>query len=271
VKHKKRKLIYIFSEIFGRILFPFYSKKKLSVTFIIGSGRCGSTLLQNILNTSSSLCVIPGELNELFHSEVYPYTIKTNKKTTYFYDDPYIFTCYSLRKWKSNAERINYFILGYSILHGLNKKIIIKSAMISFMIEPIKKSFPNAKFIHIYRHPFPVISSIIKKEWPKYFQYYNNSDEFRVTAAKYWSSCLKQINIEKNTIPSKEFLEISYENLCNNTNTIISQLSSFLEVENNFSFNEITINKERTFIEKDIKDDMCYDYVYEQLSLYGYE
>src|SRR3990170_432882 len=41
--------------------------------FIIGTGRCGTTLLVRILNSHPSLSGFPGEANELWHPMLEPY------------------------------------------------------------------------------------------------------------------------------------------------------------------------------------------------------
>src|SRR5450759_2239818 len=50
--------------------FGFSTKQPL---FIIGTGRCGTSLLVKILNTHPGLSGFPGEANELWHPKLEPF------------------------------------------------------------------------------------------------------------------------------------------------------------------------------------------------------
>lgn len=123
-----------------------------------------------------------------------------------------------------------YAFSGYNFLFGAHKFLLIKSAMISFIIPEILKIFPGAKFVHIYRHGIPVVNSICKKEWNKHCKQVSY-DSFSLHAASYWNSCIMEIDrIDRElSLKAKGVLyELSYEDLCTNTEYKVKGIYKFI-------------------------------------------
>lgn len=65
-----------------------------------------------------------------------------------------------------------------SQITGLNQSTYIEtSPQVTFLARQLKATFPNSKFIHIIRHPIPVIESGLKRRWYNG----NSTDKWRIT------------------------------------------------------------------------------------------
>lgn len=209
-------------------------------TFIIGTGRCGTSLLIKILKSHKRLVTFPGEANNLWHPKSYPYS-KRSIETPPILEAPQRYSMISLDHWPHKHEnRIQNTFNGYHFIRGGSKIYIIKSAMISFVIPKILAIFPNCKFLHIYRSGPPVIESLVQKEWDKYSNYFDSKAVFRINCAKYWNDCILEIERQKSELcldRTGALLEFSYENLCENPRAILGEIGRFLEVKpGEFSF-----------------------------------
>lgn len=213
----------------GKIVKSISSRQTESPIFIIGTGRCGTTLLCSILKSSEQMNIFPTEANEFWHPSFYPY--RPNLPTPAILINPKIFSELSRITWiKGHEKKVFYAFSGYNFLYGAHKYLLIKSAMISFLIPDILEIFPLAKFIHIYRHGIPVVNSICIKEWKKYSNQVT-FDDFNLHAASYWNSCILEIDrIDRMlTLKAKGILyELSYEDLCANTEYEIRKIYEFI-------------------------------------------
>lgn len=216
-----------------------------SPVFIIGTGRCGTSLLGRILNAHTQLIGFPGEANELWHPKSYPFARKSIETPT-IVEKPKRFTDISIENWPDNHEqKIQRTFVGYHITKGFRKTFFVKSAMISFMIPQLLSIFPEAKIIHIYRNGPSVVESFLKKEWNKYCNYFDSKREYRFHCAKYWSDCLLEIEkrkIELSLETKGALLEFSYEKLCESPIEVLDNIASFLSValkEFNFDTTQI--------------------------------
>ncbi|MBF0235830.1 MAG: sulfotransferase, partial [Desulfamplus sp.] len=185
--------------------------------FIIGSGRCGTTLFVRILSSHGGLFSFPGEANDLWHPKSYPFNKRSNE-TPAILENPKLFTQISLESWpKGQINKIRNTFSGFNTLCGFKRQFFSKSAMLSFMIPNILAIFPDAKFIHIYRNGPSVVSSLIKKEWQKYSRYFANESEYRIACARYWNDCVLEIETRKKEMlleTKGQYYEFSYEQLC---------------------------------------------------------
>jgi hypothetical protein len=66
--------------------------------FIIGSGRCGTSLFVRILSSHGRLFGFPGEANDLWHPKSYPFS-KRSIETPPILENPKLFTQISLECW----------------------------------------------------------------------------------------------------------------------------------------------------------------------------
>lgn len=136
--------------------------------FVIGTGRSGTTLLVQILHSHRDIRSYPTEANEIWHPAAYPYERRSLELPPILFD-PAEFTRRSLEGWTpAREETIRQTFAGFVWLWGRRRRLLLKSAMVSFMIEPLLRVFPDAKFVHIFRSGPSVVSSLVLKEWGKY-------------------------------------------------------------------------------------------------------
>jgi hypothetical protein len=199
--------------------------------FILGSGRCGTTLLHEILRRNKNVCIYPTEANELWHPYCYPYS---SAKIGFppILKDPGKFTQMSVRSWPFNHDKlIRTAFAGYQLLNYGSTIFVVKSAMISHMIPAILSIFNDARFIHLYRNGISVIDSLFKKERQKYLKVFPDDRHFLLACARYWAECISEIELQDKRLSlsnRKLLYQFSYEELCSKPESQISALASFI-------------------------------------------
>jgi hypothetical protein len=210
-----------------------FRSRAIRPIFIIGTGRCGTTLLVNILTSHPRLSGFPGEANELWHCKLEPF------ETTLLHIppievDPKRFCEVSVANWPSNhSERIRDVFTGFHLITGPSKIFFTKSAMISFMIPRILEVFPDARFIHIYRFGPSVVESYFEKNFGKYSRFAFTKKDYRAYCAMYWNACILEIERQKRDLslePRGQFLELNYEGLCQNPREVLDRIAKFIGV-----------------------------------------
>jgi hypothetical protein len=202
--------------------------------FVIGTGRCGSSLLTEILASHSQLTVFPDEANELWHPNSYPFASALVESPSII-ENPRAFTEISRSTWPPRHEqRIRNELSAYSFLRRPGRQLVLKSAMISYLVPEILRLFPDARFCHMYRNGPPVVESLVKKDWSKYADRFRDIDEFRAACARYWNDCILEIDRQDRALqlgPRGLLLEVSYEALCADPRSAFVRLASFLAID----------------------------------------
>ncbi|MBD3616866.1 MAG: sulfotransferase [Gracilimonas sp.] len=96
---------------------------------------------------------------------------------------------------------------------------------------------PEAKLIHIYRHPLDVISSFTKQAW---------APKNPIQAAHFYVSLLERWFKIRETLPGKSYREISLENLCSNPEDVLKEVADFYELEWNSALLSVDLSKSNT-------------------------
>ncbi|MBN1630806.1 MAG: sulfotransferase [Thermoleophilia bacterium] len=202
--------------------------------FVVGTGRCGTTLLMRILSAHPAIAIFPGEANALWHPGLYPID-KAKVAVPPIEIDPEAFTRCSLANWPpDHPERIRRTFYGFNVMAGKSRTLVVKSAMISHMLPALREVFPQAKFVHLYRYAPSVIESYFQKNFNRYADYRCTRDEYYKACARYWNSCILQIEHDRVALRLNEqgaFHELSYEDLCADPEGILKGLFAFLEVD----------------------------------------
>lgn len=208
-------------------------RTKFSPYFIIGTGRCGTSLLVKVLDSHPRLCGFPGEANELWHPRLEPFEMASIDIPP-IEIDPQRFSEISIESWPpKHGDTIRNIFMGFQLLTGPSRVFFSKSAMVSFMIRKILDIFPNAKFIHIYRYGPSVIESYFKKNFGKYSHYKYTDKDYRRYCAKYWNDCIMEIEDSKIKLSLEgkgQFFEFSYESFCEDPKNLLDRLAGFLHV-----------------------------------------
>lgn len=212
---------------------------------MVGTGRCGTTLVDKILKSHSGIAKYPGEANELWHPKLEPHN-KAQINSPPIEVDPKKYTELSIANWPNNQDNvIQRTFTGFHLVSGKSKVFFVKSAMISFMIPKILSIFPDARFLHVYRFGPSVVESYFKKNFGKDERYSFTEEEYYRICARYWNSCILEIERVKNELAlevNDAFYEFSYESLCENPSGILAELADFMSVDyNQFEFDLSTI------------------------------
>lgn len=126
--------------------------------FIIGAPRSGSSLLFNVLRTSSRLAHWPGEAHEVWEADYHP----------------------ALRGWDSNAldatdvtpEAAARIRRSFVLLTGSHRRMIGKTPRNSLRVPFVDALFPDARFVFLRRDGLDNVNSLINA-WrtPRYKTY----------------------------------------------------------------------------------------------------
>lgn len=95
-------------------------------------------------------------------------------------------------------------------------------------LQRIKKAFPNAKFICLFRHPYSVIDSVVKNRFVKLMEGgATNPVDFGEFV---WSRSNSNILDFIDTLEDSRVLKIKYEDLVTQTDAVSKQMCRFLEI-----------------------------------------
>ena len=208
--------------------------------FIIGTGRCGTTYLAQILNAHSQVCV-PPEMQCIFEYD-------TNGSR--FYENialgaignaaaaaDLLERCcpHDLARffnYRDYCESLSYplrsmqdFFAGYydAIAKFHNKKILVEQTpWYGQRLDIMTRVFPCAKFIHVVRDGRDVALSFARTPW--WFK------KAELNLAR-WASEIKNIAADAAALLSAEnYLVVKYENLVADTHAEVSRICDFLGI-----------------------------------------
>lgn len=247
-----------------------------SPVFIVGAPRSGSSLLYRILQHHSSLKLQNYQTLskvELTESQIFqhPYKVGGSEQLNYMLNDSekyneFLDSTSWIRKFQNTllvnkiASRIlatsdstfikevlwqltmNHCLVAtffYYAKQARNvKRIIEKTPQSIFLLPEIKKTFPKAKLLFIYRHPIDVFSSYKKRF--KISQELNNSKSslgwLKIKKERFCKDYELSVNLalnEKSKNP-EQFMMFAYENLVESPQDTIEEICDFI----NESFEE---------------------------------
>ena len=251
-------------------------QKRLSQPiFIVGTGRCGSTVFHRLMAEHFRVAFLTGFLNK------FPDRLAVHRAIMHGWDLPVIGNL--LRRFLGPSEGWDFWehhVPGFrrpcrdlraddvmpKIARGLlsvfsqlvtptRSRLVIKLTgwtRIGF----IKKVFPDAKIIHIIRDPQPVVSSMLNTMWwhgwagPLQWRWgplsleeeavwkrYDRS--FLVLAAIEWKKIMEAYRESLMELPPPmlgDVLEIHYQDLCGKTEEVIREALSFTSLSNDRRF-----------------------------------
>lgn len=222
----------------------FLRKRQLAVKnsdryfFIIGSGRCGSTLLRVILERNDQVVIVP-EISTALPKACELHLNSTGKTSNSLFEDFY--NLYTKQKsWDSMnlsreqiVDRFNFrtstpyseFLVSLYLAYQYQKKpdaklIGDKNPYLTFYLPVVVTTFPKAKFIHLVRDGRDVAFSWSRNE---------TLGVNLIDAAKRWNMALRQVERFKFLMRNR-FLEIKYEDLILNSESTLRRICEFLKI-----------------------------------------
>jgi len=224
--------------------------------FIVGTGRCGTTLLKRILRSHRELAIFPGEANYLWHPKQWPELGIPPIEV-----DPKRFTEVSLAGWpRGHLDKVRDTFLGFHVIKGGSKVPIVKSAALSYMMPKLLEIYPEARFLHIFRYGPPVVESYMKKNFRGSIKHRFEEREYRLFCARYWNDCILEIGRISASLKSDVFHELSYEALCSRPVQSLRDIARFLRVDPKFfEFDVAEISSTNHKVGDICKEDIWHD------------
>ena len=227
----------------ARIAPDFFAGKLTNPYFIIGCPRSGTTLLLDSIANHYALAQYPGEANELWHPQTFPWMYSKHRDRIPPQEvDPEQFTRLSLEyRTPSEVRLIRASFGAYQLLRA--KDVFLnKSAMTVFMIPFVLEQFPEGKFIYIYRDGRSVALSWAKMQYRKVqnnFDLYSNHG-FSTTyanilqyCARSWHMHIEEIERQKDHLRLVErglIHEVRYEDFCADPKTHLKGIAQFMGI-----------------------------------------
>jgi hypothetical protein len=210
--------------------------------FIVGTGRCGTTILAKMLNVHSEICV-PHELQILLeHNQNGErlYEIFSKGANQYFQCSDYINlieqSCpYDWKKtfdYPAFFKTLTYPLQGYnSLMTNLYAAVAVSQGKSLFLeqtpwygqrIDVIHRVFPDARYIHIVRDGRDVALSFLRTKW-----WHDSFDR----NLRRWVREIVNINhLGQSFAGSDRFLLVKYEDLVLDPRSVLESICLFLEL-----------------------------------------
>lgn len=135
-------------------------------------------------------------------------------------------------KWK---DAFRYFLKKIMLQTG-GKRVVVKSCTHTARIRILLEMFPNAKFVHIHRHPYEVFASTMHMrshtDWENFFHLPDGEPELvrRTQTLALGQRIFDRVVEDRNLIPPENFIELSYEALCGNELATIERIYQQFEM-----------------------------------------
>lgn len=220
---------------------PIHRREKQSPFFIVGSGRCGTTLLRRILQASPEVHIPPenwglGHVIRSFRQnrwlldwdQLVEIVVASHQHKTHGWfeviDDP-IELFDELLDWPQSERSLYRLVDRLYRYHGEKVGAEFsrwgdKTPLNVNHMDAILKAFPDAKFVNLVRDGVDVIHSWLKR--PDYF-----GDMIR--PARRWQGAVRAAR-EFSRRHQDRVIEVRYEELCRDPETITRKVCRFLDL-----------------------------------------
>ena len=216
----------------------------IPVHYLIAMPRTGSTLLSIMLNKHPQIL---STIEEPFYFNLYPKYKKikdwNTKVINHFCTDFFLFSNHKLEMQSVHFDTLKGLLTTHSV--GLNFEKAIRLAYMAFFpnkdksaiscildkelqyyqfIRKVAQRYPQTKFIVLFREP---VDNIYR--WQFMRKKRKRRHKLR-HLTKLWSYRKRSILQQLSQLPTSQVLLITYEDLINNTDEVISTICSFLNV-----------------------------------------
>ncbi len=213
------------------------------IAFIIGTGRCGTTMLAQMLNSHSMICV-PFELQILFeysHNGTRLYEIFKEKKNESFGAEDFIslIEARTPHKFHEYFDYRRFFEKQQYPIHSLkelvnslfneiaeskHKKIFVEQTPWQGQrIDILNELFPDAKYIHIVRDGRDVAISFARTPW-----WHNDIGQ----NLERWHTEVSQIiESSKKILRADQLLQVRYEDFVEQPEAELKRICQFLAID----------------------------------------
>jgi LPS sulfotransferase NodH len=207
--------------------------------FIIGCGRSGTTLLNDLFEAHPEVAVFPSEANEWWHPRLYPWHVSRLEAPPFFVDARQ-FTDASLHN-RTEADDLKLKAAFGAFQTFARKPVFLnKTVMVTFMVDKILELFPDAHFIHLYRDGRAVALSWVKKDarklrHPRYLAYGLDRDDSALMKMyiSHWQDHIMELERAVKRLGLRDdgrYHEMSYERLCSSPAAELARLADFMKI-----------------------------------------
>lgn len=223
--------------------------------FVIGSGRSGTTLMYELLTMHKEFAWASNLTNRCPWFPEAAFLSRVEFLSGYRLFQPASETIEGFRycgleefrlpleltvdtsddELQSVAEKTRSYISRHQRVFRRDR-YISKNTTNSMKIDLLRHIFPDACFVHIYRHPFAVISSLLNvgfwEDLPLWWadgktprQLVRFGEDNHVVAGKHWSNQVEMILRKLEDIPIDDVYSVSYEELVGNPSKTMEEIS----------------------------------------------
>lgn len=228
------------SQLLGRAWSSGFAPRVRQPVFIISSERSGTTMLNALFNAHRGVANYPSEANDLWHPRLYPWATSTVPAPPYWLD-PAGFTAASLAQRTAADDEALLGTLGAFQTLRRAPVLLVKSVMISFMVDRLLGWFPDARFVHLFRDGRAVAASWLVKDRHKLDAPRAQASGLRFTDAElldaylaYWQASVQAIDAadaRHGLIAGGRMHELSYEALCADPRGQLTALATFMGID----------------------------------------
>lgn len=233
--------------------------------FIIGSGRSGTTLLYNLLTDHDELAWVSNLSNRV---PALPFLVRASRynklRSLHRAFDPAMETIEgyahcglgsSTLPWADECDidiemlrlRVTKYFEAHCRAWG-RERLVTKNTSNSMRIALLELLFPGAQYVVIHRHPYSVISSLLKVDfWPNLNLWWSGKSPHQLElegtdplaiAAEHWMRQVSAIHESVNQLPASRVHIIAYENLVQFPEQICENIFEFLGLKQNDAFRQ---------------------------------
>jgi len=215
---------------------------------IFGCARSGTTTLKEILSGHKNVAPMPFEANQLWHPKLYPWR-SCDLQVPPIWSDPFVFTQASNQARTDKDIQVIRSTFGAFEFVNNQSKVLLKSAMVAFMVPQLLEIVPNMKLIHLHRDGRAVALSLAKKQWEEAKKYeaiyrargyWMEFDELLVRMAEHWVEHIDEIQRQDSQLGLTDkglMLTVSYEEFCKDPKRLATTIAKFASLDE-FGFNE---------------------------------
>ena len=203
--------------------------------FIVGTGRCGTTLLRAMLCSHSRIDIPPETKFFQRHDPADPQCVGRDPLPAALLDE-YLARYFASPDWINlglergpveaamrgsdrSARALFLAVAGaWAARHG-KPRLGEKTPLHCRRIYRIRVVFPDAKFIHLYRDPRDVVASMLKMEWAR-----GSTRDF----ARDWRTILAEHRRYERELPPSVYTGVRYETLLDHPEEELRRLCAFL-------------------------------------------
>jgi hypothetical protein len=218
----------------------FWAGKLQNPIFILGCGRSGTTLLNELLTKHADVAVL-SEANDIWDPSGYPWSRSPQASPPIWLDAE----AYTSRWWQDNRARQHEIRAIFGAFQAIQRKPVFlnKTPLNTFRIPYLLETFPQARFINIVRDGRAVVYSYAHKQMqdiqrhPAAYAHLDlaqTEEALTVQLAKFWQENILEVNHQDQSLNLEtqgQLLTVTYEALCHDLRASLILICQFMNID----------------------------------------